>query len=111
RTTRLTVQVSTKLNRSHVVTGEQALILPTLGRSDMDLQESGPQFVTVEDTVSAVHASHGALKPVSENLLSEVAIVSRLARRVLGERVPVDWESFERDYDVIRDHIARVVPG
>lgn len=111
RGTRLTVQVSTKLNRSHVVTGEQAIILPTLGRSDMDLQESGPQFVTVEDTVSGVHASHGALKPVSDALLSEVAIVARLARHTLGDSVSVDWDAFERDYDVIRDHISRVVPG
>lgn len=111
RQTRLTVQVSTKLNRSHVVTGERALILPTLGRSEVDLQRAGPQFVTVEDTVAAVHASHGALPPVADTLLSEVAIVARMADRVLGDRVPIDWRSFEHDYDVLRDHISRVVPG
>lgn len=111
RRTELSVQVSTKLNRSHGVTGKQALILPTLGRTEIDRQASGEQFVTVEDTVCAVHASHGKLEPCSPRLLSEVAIVSRLARATLGDRVPIDWESFERDYDTIRDHISRVVPG
>lgn len=107
----LTVQVSTKLNRSHVVTGEEAMILPTLGRTEVDLQESGPQFVSVEDSVCAVHASHGSVPPVAAGLLSEVAIVSRLARATLGDRSRVDWAGFERDYDVIREHISRVVPG
>ncbi|WP_116246742.1 FdhF/YdeP family oxidoreductase [Nocardiopsis sp. FIRDI 009] len=107
----LTVHVSTKLNRSHVVPGETALILPTLGRTERDVQESGEQFVTVEDSMSVVHASRGRLRPASEHLLSEVAIVSRLARRLLGADHPVRWEEFERDYDVVRDHIARVVPG
>ena len=79
------MQVSTKLNRSHAVTGEQALILPTMGRTEIDMQAAGPQFVTVEDTVCAVHASAGRLEPVSDMLLSEVAIVSRLARAVLGD--------------------------
>ncbi|MPY76930.1 MAG: FdhF/YdeP family oxidoreductase [Actinophytocola sp.] len=107
----LTVHVSTKLNRSHVVPGNTALILPTLGRTERDGQESGEQFVTVEDSMSVVHASRGRLRPASDHLLSEVAIVSRLARRLLGAQHPVRWEEFERDYDVIRDHIARVVPG
>jgi molybdopterin-dependent oxidoreductase alpha subunit len=111
RGTDLTVQVSTKLNRSHVVTGAEALILPTLGRTDVDLQETGPQFVTVEDTVCAVHASHGAVEPVSPLLMSEVAIVTRLARAVLGDDGPIDWAGFERDYNTIRDSISRVVPG
>ncbi|MFI7587160.1 FdhF/YdeP family oxidoreductase [Spongisporangium articulatum] len=111
RGTRLSVQVSTKLNRSHVVTGEAALILPTLGRTEIDLQASGPQFVSVEDSVCAVHASHGAVPPVAPGLLSEVAIVSRLARAVLGADHPVDWAGFEADYDRIRTHIAHVVPG
>jgi len=111
RGTELTVQVSTKLNRSHVVTGAEALILPTLGRTDLDLQESGPQFVTVEDSVCAVHATHGAVLPVSPDLLSEVSIVTRLARAVLGDDGPIDWAGFERDYDTIRDSISRVVPG
>ena len=111
RGTELTVQVSTKLNRSHVVTGREALILPTLGRTDFDLQASGPQFLSVEDTVCAVHATHGSLPPVNPGLLSEVSIITRLATAVLGDTVPVDWAGMERDYDVIRDHISRVVPG
>ena len=111
RGTELTVQVSTKLNRSHAVTGEEALILPTLGRTDVDLQATGPQFVSVEDTVCAVHATHGAVAPVSPNLLSEVSIVTRLARAVLGDDGPIDWAGFERDYDIIREPISHVVPG
>lgn len=111
RSCRLTAHVSTKLNRSHVVTGETALILPTLGRSDRDVQAAGEQFVTVEDSMSQVHASHGRLDPASPQLLSEVAIVSRLARRVVGDVGEIPWEEFEQDYARIRDRIARVVPG
>ncbi|TWP33640.1 FdhF/YdeP family oxidoreductase, partial [Leekyejoonella antrihumi] len=106
--TRLTVQISTKLNRSHAVVGRAAMILPTMGRSEVDLQASGEQFVTVEDTVAAVHASTGKLAPVSPRLLSEISIVTRMARAVLGSKVPVDWARFEHDYDSIRDHISRV---
>jgi molybdopterin-dependent oxidoreductase alpha subunit len=111
RRARLTVHVSTKLNRSHVVTGARALILPTLGRTERDVQASGEQFVTVEDSMGVVHASRGTLEPAGPHLLSEPAIVCRLARRVLGERSRVPWEEFERDYAAIRDRIARVVPG
>lgn len=107
----LTVQVSTKLNRSHATPGRTALILPALGRTERDVQGGGEQFVTVEDSMSVVHASRGRLAPASEHLLSEVAIVCRLARELLGPDHPVRWEFFERDYDVIRDHIAQVVPG
>ncbi|MEY9952513.1 FdhF/YdeP family oxidoreductase [Leifsonia sp. EB34] len=107
----LTVQVSTKLNRSHVVTGEEALILPTLGRTEVDLQAGGPQFLSVEDSVCAVHATHGKIPPVAPGLLSEVAIVCRLAQATLGDRHGIDWAGFEAEYDVIRDHISRVVPG
>ena len=109
--TEMTVQVSTKLNRSHAVVGAEALILPTMGRTEIDLQATGPQFVSVEDSVCAVHASAGRVPPVSKNLLSEISIVTRLARAVLGDASPIDWAGFERDYDVIRDHIANVVPG
>lgn len=110
RTARLTVHVSTKLNRSHTVTGARALILPTLGRTDKDVQASGKQFVTVEDSMSMVHASRGNLTPASPHLLSEPAIVARLARAVLpGSTTP--WEDFEKDYATIRDRISRVVPG
>ncbi|MFB7309151.1 FdhF/YdeP family oxidoreductase [Streptomyces sp. NPDC056192] len=111
RRARLTVHVSTKLNRSHAVTGRRALILPTLGRTDKDVQASGKQFVTVEDSMSMVHASRGNLTPASPHLLSEPAIVARLARAVLGPESTTDWEEFEKDYATIRDRISRVVPG
>ncbi|MDT0456101.1 FdhF/YdeP family oxidoreductase [Streptomyces sp. DSM 41527] len=116
RRARLTVHVSTKLNRSHAVTGARALILPTLGRTERDVQ-TGPdgkrteQFVTVEDSMGMVHASRGRLAPASPQLLSETAIVTRLARRVLGEESRTPWEEFEQDYATIRDRIARVIPG
>ncbi len=111
RRTRLSVQISTKLNRSHVVVGEQALILPTLGRTEIDKQDGIEQFVTVEDTVCAVHRSAGTLEPIAPDVLSEVAIVSRLAEAVLDHEVPVDWAGLGRNYDTIRDHISHVVPG
>jgi molybdopterin-dependent oxidoreductase alpha subunit len=111
RSCELTVQVSTKLNRSHVVPGRTALILPTLGRTERDIRNGVEQFVTVEDSMSVVHSSRGRLAPASEQLMSEVDIVCRLARTVLGAHHPVPWESFTGDYDLIRDRIARVVPG
>jgi molybdopterin-dependent oxidoreductase alpha subunit len=112
----LTVHVSTKLNRSHAVTGARALILPTLGRTERDVQvgpngKSTEQFVTVEDSMSMVHASRGRLAPASKHLLSEPAIVARLARRVLGEASRTPWEEFEKDYATVRDRIAKVIPG
>ncbi|MYR43819.1 FdhF/YdeP family oxidoreductase [Streptomyces sp. SID5910] len=111
RRCRLTAHISTKLNRSHTVCGETALILPTLGRSDRDVQAGGEQFVTVEDSMSEVHASRGRLAPASPHLLSEVALISRLARRTLGDTPSIPWEEFEADYGTVRDRIARVVPG
>ncbi|MEU8688907.1 FdhF/YdeP family oxidoreductase [Streptomyces sp. NPDC048665] len=111
RRARLTVHVSTKLNRSHVVTGARALILPTLGRTERDLQAAGEQFVTVEDSMGMVHASRGRLAPASPLLRSEPAIICGLARRVLGGHSVVPWEDFAKDYATIRDRIARVVPG
>lgn len=111
RRCRLTVHISTKLNRSHTVCGEIALILPTLGRSDKDVQQGVEQFVTVEDSMSEVHASRGRLHPASPELLSECAIVCRLAERTLGDRIPIPWSEFEADYGKIRDRISRVVPG
>ncbi|WP_328316927.1 FdhF/YdeP family oxidoreductase [Streptomyces sp. NBC_00388] len=107
----LTVQVSTKLNRSHTVTGARALILPTLGRTDKDVQAGGKQFVTVEDSMGLVHASRGNLTPAGPRLLSEPAIVARMARAVLGAGSAIGWEEFEKDYATIRDRISRVVPG
>ncbi|MFF8901389.1 FdhF/YdeP family oxidoreductase [Streptomyces lydicus] len=111
RRARLTVHVSTKLNRSHAITGARALILPTLGRTERDVRGGGEQFVTVEDSMGMVHASRGRLAPASGQLLSETAIVARLARRVLGARSRTPWEEFEEDYATIRDRIARVIPG
>ncbi|MGX8905541.1 FdhF/YdeP family oxidoreductase [Streptomyces netropsis] len=111
RRARLTVHVSTKLNRSHVITGARALILPTLGRTERDRQSGGDQFVTVEDSMGMVHASRGRLEPASPHLLSEPAIVCRLARRVLGAESTTPWEEFEKDYATIRDRVSRVVPG
>ncbi|ETT29098.1 putative formate dehydrogenase oxidoreductase protein [Rhodococcus aetherivorans] len=107
----LTVQISTKLNRSHLVHGRTALILPTLGRTDLDIQESGKQLVSVEDSMSMVHLSRGRLQPVGDQLHSEVAIVCRLARELFGPDHPVRWSAFEGNYDLIRDSIGRVVPG
>ncbi|MBD8525990.1 FdhF/YdeP family oxidoreductase [Pseudomarimonas arenosa] len=110
RRCRLTVQVSTKLNRSHLVHGEQALILPCLGRTEIDLQAQGPQAVTVEDSMSMVHLSAGMNRPASEQLKSEPAIVVGLAQALLpNSRVP--WSELLADYDRIRDRISKVVPG
>ncbi|MFD9763765.1 FdhF/YdeP family oxidoreductase [[Kitasatospora] papulosa] len=111
RRCRLTVHVSTKLNRSHTVCGETALILPTLGRTERDIQATGEQFVTVENSMSEVHSSHGRLEPASKVLLSEVAILCRLAARTLDARASIPWAEFEADYGTVRNRIARIVPG
>jgi molybdopterin-dependent oxidoreductase alpha subunit len=111
RSCSLTVQVSTKLNRSHVVHGATALILPSLGRTDRDIQAGAKQQVSVEDSMSMVHLSRGSLHPPSDQVRSEVAIVCQLARAVLGPDHTVPWEQFNNDYDTIRDAIAAVVPG
>jgi molybdopterin-dependent oxidoreductase alpha subunit len=107
----LTAHVSTTLNRSHLVTGLEALILPCLGRTERDVQATGPQFVSVENSMSVVHRSQGHRPPASVELRSEPAIVAGLARAVLGARSRVPWEALGADYDRIRDRIARVVPG
>ncbi|BCG70726.1 formate dehydrogenase subunit alpha [Mesorhizobium sp. 113-1-2] len=106
----LTVQVSTKLNRSHLVHGRDALILPCLGRTEVDVQATGPQSITVEDSMSMVHASAGRNVPASEHLRSEPAIVAGIARATMGARSVVDWEGFTADYDLIRDAIVDVFP-
>jgi molybdopterin-dependent oxidoreductase alpha subunit len=105
----LTVHVSTKLNRSHLVHGTEALILPCLGRTERDTQAGGDQFVTVEDSMSMVHASHGRLDPGSPHLRSEVSIVTSLGRALFGE--DVGWTDMADDYRVIRRHIQHVVAG
>jgi molybdopterin-dependent oxidoreductase alpha subunit len=110
----LTAHVATKLNRAHLVTGRTALILPCLGRSERDVQASGEQIVTTEDSMGIINSSRGKLAPASTALLSEPAIVCRLAQAVFeaGRSVaPPYWMAFESDYDLIRDRIARVVPG
>jgi molybdopterin-dependent oxidoreductase alpha subunit len=108
---RLTAHVSTKLNRAHLVTGEQALILPCLGRTERDAQKSGEQFVSVENSMGVVHSSRGSLEPASLHLLSEPAIVARLARATLEETSAIEWERLVEDYDRVRDLIERVIPG
>ena len=107
----MTVQVSTKLNRSHLITGDEALILPCLGRTELDLQANGEQFVCVEDSMGAVHFSQGRLDPASAELMSEPAIVAALAQATLGATVGIDWSEFVRNYDSIRERIAAVIPG
>jgi molybdopterin-dependent oxidoreductase alpha subunit len=109
RRLRLTVGVSTKLNRGHLVHGQQALILPCLARSDIDMQAGGRQSVTVEDSMSMVHASSGLITPPSEHLKSEVAIVCGMAKATLPDR-GIDWDSYVADYDRIRDKIEAVFP-
>lgn len=108
---RLTAHVSTKLNRAHLITGEIALILPCLGRSEIDCQETGEQFVTVEDSMGIISPSRGHAEPASDCLMSEPAIVGRLAEATLGSRSKVDWKGLVANYDRIRDHIDHVVPG
>ncbi|MDB6169498.1 MAG: hypothetical protein JWM88_2362 [Verrucomicrobia bacterium] len=111
RRCRLTAHVATKLNRSHLITGRTALILPCLGRTEVDRQSGGDQFVTVEDSMGVISSSRGSLEPASEHLLSEPAIVAGLARATLGSKSPVDWEALIGNYDRIRNHIERVIPG
>src|SRR5882672_10077603 len=111
RRCRLTAHVSTKLNRAHLITGHQALILPCLGRTEIDAQADGPQFVTTENSMAVVETSQGRLQPASEHLRSEPSIVAGLAKAVLSDRPKVDWDHLSANYDRIRDHIERVVPG
>ncbi len=111
RQCQLTAHVSTKLNRSHVIHGKQALILPCLGRTEVDTQAAGDQFVSVENSTGVVHQSHGHLKPSSEHLLSEPMIVARLAEATLGAKSTVDWSGLVADYDRIREKIEQTIPG
>jgi molybdopterin-dependent oxidoreductase alpha subunit len=106
----LTVHVSTKLNRSHLIHGREALILPCLGRTEIDVQASGPQSITVEDSMSMVHASAGRNRPASVELRSEPAIVAGIARATLGGRTVVDWDGLVANYDLVRDAIEDVFP-
>ncbi|MBD0372612.1 MAG: FdhF/YdeP family oxidoreductase [Pyrinomonadaceae bacterium] len=107
----LTAHVSTKLNRAHLITGQQALILPCLGRTEVDVQETGPQFVTMENSMGIVHSSRGHLEPASPHLLSEPVIIAGIAKAALGSRSRIDWDWYVADYDRIRDAIMRTIPG
>jgi molybdopterin-dependent oxidoreductase alpha subunit len=107
---RMTVHISTKLNRSHLVPGEISLILPTLGRTEVDAQASGQQFVTIEDSFGTVHRSVGRLDPPSQELRSEVAIVAGIAERLVAD-CGVRWRAYADDYRAIRADIAATVPG
>ncbi len=107
----LTVQISTKLNRSHVVTGATAIILPVLGRTEIDRQPDGEQFVTVENSMGVVTASQGRRPPPGPYLKSEVRVVAELAEATVGTRSAIKWRALADDYHRIRDHIAKVVPG
>lgn len=109
-TCNLTVGIATKLNRSHVVHGSDALILPCLGRTELDVQATGPQFVTVEDSMSMVHKSEGTKRPASDHLLSEPAIVAGIAAATFPQST-IPWREMASKYDLIRDFIARVLPG
>lgn len=106
----LTVHIATKLNRSHLVHGKEALILPCLGRTEIDIQADGPQSITVEDSMSMVHASGGRNEPASPHLKSEPAIVAGIARATLGSGSHVDWEHLVVSYDRIREKIEIVYP-
>jgi anaerobic selenocysteine-containing dehydrogenase len=107
----LTVQISTKLNRSHLITGRKALILPTLGRSEKDSKNGSPRFLTVENSMGKVHRTKGMLTPKSNNLKSEPEIISEIAHAVLGENHSVPWRDFGTNYDFIRDKIAQTIKG
>lgn len=106
----LTVHISTKLNRSHLVPGHEGLILPTLGRTERDRQAGGNQFITVEDSFSMIHASEGVGIPLAETQRSETAIVAGIAHATLGSD-HIDWLGMAADYNIIRDHIAATIPG
>ncbi len=107
----LTVSVSTKLNRSHFITGRESLILPTLGRSEQDLKNGKARFVSVENSMGKVHSSEGKLEPVSDQLMSEPEIIANIAFATLGDRYDIPWKDLGKDYDLIRSHIEKVIDG
>lgn len=107
----LSVHVSTKLNRSHLVHGEEAIILPTLARSDKDMINGELQFISCENSMGVVQMSKGILQPVSDELLNETQIVCEMAKATLGKRSVIDWDKYSDSYDAVRDVIAKVVPG
>lgn len=108
---KLSVHVSTKLNRSHLIHGKEALILPTLSRSDIDLVNGVHQFISTENSMGVVQSSKGILKPVSDKLMNETHIVCNMAMATLKDRSVIDWKSYADDYDKIRDVIEKCIPG
>jgi molybdopterin-dependent oxidoreductase alpha subunit len=111
RRTELTVHVSTKLNRSHLVTGREAMILPCCGHTDLDMMNGEAQFITCENSMGVVQMSKGSLKPISDQLLGEPLIVARLAKATLGNRSKVNWDLYMQHYDYIRNDIELTLPG
>lgn len=111
RKCQLTVHVSTKLNRSHLIHGDTALILPCLGRTDKDIINGKEQFVSTENSMGVIQSSRGSVPPVSQNLLSEPVIVCKMAKAVLGDKSRVNWDLYLQDYDHIRDAIEACIPG
>lgn len=111
RKQKLTIYVSTKLNRGHLVTGETALILPCLTHLDIDRQRSGIQMTSCENSMGVVSQNKGVLEPLEGEMLSEVAILSGIAISTLGDRSKSNWVAYTENYDTIRDEIARVIPG
>lgn len=107
----LTVMISTKPNRNHLVTGKTALILPCLGRTERDIQQSGQQFYSVENSMAIVHSSKGVLSPASKHLLSEPAIIASIAKATVGDRPSINWLDMVSNYDFIRSAIEKTVPG
>ena len=110
RKLRLTVQISTKLNRSHLIHGEVAFILPCLGRTDIDKQATGPQAVSVEDSTAFIHGSRGIRTPVAETILSEPKIVAEIAKHSLAPNPKIDWDAWVADYAKVRDAIEATYP-
>lgn len=106
----LSVQIATKLNRSHLIPARTTWLLPTLVRSELDLQAGGPQIVTVEDSTTCIHASRGRHPPAAETLLSEVRIVAGIAMATLPAAERVNWQAWSQDYSLIRDEIAAIFP-
>ena len=107
----LTVSISTKLNRSHLIAGRQSLILPTLGRSEADKSKGKSRFVTVENSMGKVHKSEGKLEPASNQLMSEPEIIAKIAKHTLDDETKVPWMEMAEDYDLIRDKISEVLAG
>ena len=111
RKQKLTVFVGTKLNRGHLTTGETSLLLPTFAHVDIDMQKSGHQMTSCENSMGVVSQNKGILVPLDGDQLSEVAIISGMAIATLGDKTRTDWVAMTENYDVIRDRIARVIPG